>query len=131
MNQPPELSPEDRAYVEEKTRRLVAVATLRKIQRLVEDYRSGNAPIDLHRPGLSRRMSAEQQALVPPGARRAAGFAAMLQVQQLAREYRQSQEASKRAARWIAIFFVTLFVVGAVILLVSPTAMHALFRMLS
>ena len=127
----PELSPEDKAYVEEKTRRMVALAALRKIQRLVDDYRDGNAPIDLHRPGQARSLSPEQQASVPPDARRVAGFAAMLKVQQLVREYRESQQAAKRAARNIAIFFGVLCVTGAAILLWSPAAMHALFRMLS
>jgi len=131
MDQPPELSPEDKAYVEEKTRRLVAVAALRKIQRLVDDYRHGNAPLDLHRPGQPRALSPEQQAAVPLHARRVAGFAAMLKVQQLVREYRERQEASKKAARKIAMFFAVLLVAGAVALLVAPTALHALFRMLS
>jgi len=131
MDQPPELSPEDKAYVEEKTRRMVAVAALRKIQRLVDDYRDGKAPLELRRPGQSRELSPEQQASVPPHARRVAGFAAMLKVQQLVREYRASQEAAKKAARNIAIFFAALFVVGAVVLLVTPTVLHALFRMLS
>ena len=110
---------------------MVAVAALRRIQRLVDDYRAGNAPIDLHRPGQAHRLSAEEQASVPPGARRAAGFAAMLKVQQLVREYRENQEASKRAARRIALFFAALCVAAAVVLYFSPTAMHALFRMLS
>ena len=131
MDQPPELSPEDKAYVEEKTRRMVAVAALRKIQRLVDDYRHGNAPLDLHRPGQARGLSPDLQASVPPHARRVAGFAAMLKVQQLVREYRERQEASKQAARKIAIFFAVLLVAGTVILLVYPTALHALFRMLS
>ena len=131
MDRPPELSPEDKAYVEEKTRRMVAVAALRRIQRLVDDYRHGNAPLDLHRPGQPRMLSPEEQAAVPPHARRVAGFAAMLKVQQLAREYRARQEASKRAARKIAMFFAVLLAVGAVVLLVYPTALHALFRMLS
>jgi len=131
MDQPPELSPEDKAYVEEKTRRLVAVAALRRIHRLVDDYRSGNAPIELRRPGQSRELSPEQQAAVPPHARRVAGFAAMLKVQQLVREYRESQEASKRTARNIAIFFAGLLIVGALVLLLTPTTLHALFRMFS
>ena len=131
MDQPPELSPEDKAYVEEKTRRMVAVAALRRIQRLVDDYRHGSAPLDLHRPRQSRELSPELQASVPPHARRVAGFAAMLKVQQLAREYRRSQEAAKNAAKKIALFFAVLFVVGAAILLLAPTAMQALFRMLS
>jgi predicted transcriptional regulator len=131
IDQPPELSPEDRAYVEEKTRRMVAVAALRKIQRLVDDYRDGNAPIELRRPGQSRTLSPEERAAVPPHARRVAGFAAMLKVQQLVREYRERQEASKKAARKIALFFAALLVAAAVILLTYPTALHALFRMLS
>ena len=131
MDQPPELSPEDTAYVEEKTRRMVAVAALRRIQRLVDDYRHGNAPLDLHRPRQPRALSPEERASVPPHARRVAGFAAMLKVQQLVREYRARQEASKRAARKIAMFFAALLVAGAVVLLVYPTALHALFRMLS
>lgn len=131
MDRPPELSPEDKAYVDEKTRRMVAVAALRRIQRLVDDYRAGHAPMDLHRPGRAHRLSPEERASVPPGARRAAGFAAMLKVQQLVREYRANQEASRRAARRIALFFAALFVVGAVVMYFSPTAMHALFRMLS
>ena len=120
MDQPPELSPEDKAYVEEKTRRMVAVAALRKIQRLVDDYRGGSAPLELRRPGHPAELSPELQASVPPHARRVAGFAAMLKVQQLVREYRESQEAAKRAARRIALFFAVLFVVGAVVLLAYP-----------
>ncbi len=131
MDHPPELSPEDKACVEEKTRRMLAVAALRRIQRLVEDYRGGSAPLELRRPGHARGLSPELQASVPPDARRVAGFAAMLKVQQLVREYRESQEAAKRAARRIALFFAALFVVGAVALLLTPTALHALFRMLS
>ena len=129
MDQPPELSPEDKAYVDAKTRRMVAVATLRRIQRLVDDYHGG--PIDLRRPGRSRDLSPEEQAAVPPGARRAAGFAAMLKVQQLAREYRESEAAAKRAAGKIAIIFAALAAAGIVILLLSPTVLHSLFRMLS
>jgi hypothetical protein len=131
MSEPPELSPEDKAYVEEKTRRMVAVAALRRIQRLVDDYRHGSAPLDLHRSGQSRGLSPEEQASVPPHARRVAGFAAMLKVQQLVREYRESQAAARKAARKIALFFAVLCVVGAAILLLTPAAMHALFRMLS
>jgi hypothetical protein len=131
VSESPELSPEDKAYVEQKTRRMVAVAALRRIQRLVHDYRHGSAPLDLHRPGQSRELSPELQASVPPHARRVAGFAAMLKVQQLVREYRESQEAAKRAARKIAIFFAALFIVVAVVLLLTPTTLHALFRMLS
>jgi hypothetical protein len=131
MAEPPELSPEDKAYVDEKTRRMVAVAALRRIQRLVDDYRHGSAPLDLHRPAPPRELSPEQQASVPRHARRVAGFAAMLKVQQMVREYRASQEAATEAARRIAIFFAVLFVLGAMLWLLVPGALEALFRLLS
>jgi hypothetical protein len=131
MGHPPERSPEDKSSVEEKTHRRMAVAALRRLQRLVGDYRGGGAPLELRRPGHARELSPELQASVPPDARRVAGFAAMLKVQQLVREYRENQEAAKRAASKIALFFAVLFVVGAVALLLNPTALHALFRMLS
>jgi hypothetical protein len=129
MADSPELSPEDKAYVEEKTRRMVGVAALRRIQRLVDDY--GSAPLDLRLRGQARQLSPEEQASVPPHARRVAGFAAMVKLQQLAREYRAGQEAARKTARTIAIFFAVLFALAALVLLVTPTVMHSLFRMLS
>jgi hypothetical protein len=132
MDQPPELSTEDKAYVEEKTRRMVAVAALRRIQMLVRDYRDARAPIELGRsmePGA--RLSPDQQARVPLHARRVAGFAAMLKVQQLVREYRESRKAANRAAARIAIFFAGVLAAIAAVYLVSPTVLHSLFRMFS
>ena len=131
MDQPPELSPEDKAYVDEKTRRMVAVAALRRIQRLVHDYRDGKAPIELRRPGHPRELPPHLQASIPPHARRAAGFAAMLKVQQLVRQYREEQAAAKRAAMKIALFFTALCVLGMVLYVVAPATLQALFRVLS
>jgi hypothetical protein len=108
---------------------MVGVAALRRIQRLVDDY--GSAPLDLRLRGQARQLSPEEQASVPPHARRVAGFAAMVKLQQLAREYRAGQEAARKTARTIAIFFAVLFALAALVLLVTPTVMHSLFRMLS
>lgn len=131
MNDSPRLSPEDRAYVEEKTRRMVAVAALRKIQRLVDDYRDGRAPIDLPRPGATRELPPELRAAVPPQARRVAGFVAMLKVQQLVRQYRAGKAADRRAAWTIAIVFATLFAAAAVACIVNPSILHTVLRLLS
>lgn len=132
MDQPPELSNDDKAYVEEKTRRMVAVAALRRIQDLVRDYRDARGPIELGRsmdPGSG--LPPDVQARIPPHARRVAGFAAMVKVQQLVREYRESQKAAKRAAATIAIFFAGVIAAMAALYFVNPTALHALFRMFS
>ena len=127
MDDRPVLPPEEQEYIREKTRRMLAVAALRKIQRLVKDYH--RAPLDLGR-GMESR-SLPDGASIPPYARRVAGYAALHKVQQLVREYRESQEAAKRAAGKIALFFAALFIAGAVVLLLTPTALQGLFRMLS
>jgi hypothetical protein len=131
MDQPPELSPEDKAYVDDKTRRMVAVAALRRIQRLVHDYRNGGTPLELRGPGDPRELPPDLRAAVPPHARRVAGFAAMLKVQQLARQYREEQAAARRAAKKIALFFIALCIAGMTLYLVAPATLQALLRVLS
>src|SRR4029079_14780764 len=104
MEDRPALPPEEQEYVREKTRRLLAFAALRKIQRLVKDYHS--APID-----IGRRMNAGSlpaDASIPPHARRIAGYAALHKVQQMVLQYRADQAAARKAARGIAIFFAVL-----------------------
>ena len=111
---------------------MVAVAALRRIQRLVEDYRGGSAPLELRRPGHARGLSPELQASVPPDARRVAGFAAMLTGPAArARLPREPEGREARRNEGSRSFFAALFVVGAAALLFTPTALHALFRMLS
>lgn len=126
MDDRPALPPEEQDYVREKTRRMVAVATLRRIQRLVKDYR---APLDLGRSMASG--SLPDSASIPPYARRMAGYAALHKVQQLLREYRETQAAARKAARSIAIFFAVLLAVGAVLYLTTPGVLEMLARMLS
>ena len=127
MDDRPVLPPEEQEYIREKTRRMLAVAALRKIQRLVKDYH--RAPLDLGR-GMESR-SLPDGASIPPYARRVAGYAALHKVQQLVREYREDQAAARKAARGIAMFFGALLAVGAVLYLTTPAVLEMLARMLS
>jgi len=132
MDQPPELSADDKAYVAQKTRRLMAVAALRRIHHLVREYRDARGPLELGGSiDLGPGLPPELQARIPPHARRVAGVAAMLKVQQLVREYHENRRAAKRAAARIAIFFAAVLAVLAAVYLIDPTALHALFRMFS
>jgi hypothetical protein len=126
MDNPPALPPEEQDHIREKTRRLLAVAALRRVHRLVKDYR---APIDLGR-GISSG-SLPDSASIPPHARRIAGYAALHKVQQLLQEYREDQAAARKAARSIAIFFAVLLAIGAVLYLTKPAVLEMLARMLS
>src|SRR5688572_9626636 len=127
MDDRPVLPPEEQEYIREKTRRMLAVAALRRIQRLVKDYH--RAPLDLGR-GMESR-SLPDGASIQPYARRVAGYAALHKVQQLVHEYRESQAAARKAARGIAIFFAALLAVGAVLYLTTPAVLEMLARMLS
>jgi hypothetical protein len=132
MDPRPELPPEEQDLVREKTRRMVAVAALRKIQQLVREYREGKQPADFQRPMPFRSgLSSRDQELIPGSARRMAGYAALHKVQQLVREYRDGQKAARKAARQIATFFAVLLVGGAVLYLVIPSVLRMLFRMLT
>jgi hypothetical protein len=129
MEDPQALPPEEQEHIREKTRRLLAVAALHRIQRLVKDYRDGNTPIELGR-GMNAR-NLPDAGSIPPHARRIAGYAALHKVQQLVRDYRKDQAAARKAARGIAIFFAALLAVGAVLYLTTPAVLQMLFRMLS
>src|SRR5262249_9096586 len=121
------LPPEEQDYVREKTRRLLAVAALHRIQRLVKDYRK--APIEIGRRMHTRDLP--DGAVVPPHARRIAGYAALHKVQQLVLQYRADQAAARKAAGRIAIFFAVLLALGAVLYLTTPAVLTMFFRMLS
>ncbi|MCC7483626.1 MAG: hypothetical protein IT529_01440 [Burkholderiales bacterium] len=131
MPQPPELSPDDKAYVEEKTRRMVALAAVKRIERIVLDYRSGGAPVDFAGRGLPRELPPAVREGVPPRARRVAGFAAMWKLQQLSRQYREERAAAARAARRIALFFLVLLVTAFALYLAAPERFQGLLRMFS
>ena len=131
MSEAPRLSPEDQAYVDEKTRRMVAVAALRKVQRLVDDYREGGAPIELRSRGGPADLPEEVRAAVPPHARRVAGLAAMIKIQQLARRYREQRAADNRTALRIACVFAVLCAAIVALILVAPEKLHPLLRFLS
>ena len=126
MEDRPALPPEEQDYVREKTQRMVAVAALRKIHRLVSDYK---APIDIGR-GMDKR-SLPPAASIPEHARRVAGYAALLKVQQLVLEYRKNQALARKAAGRIAMFFAVLIAISAVVFITSPSMLEKLLRMLS